>query len=207
VSDAGAVQPVPAALAPEDLARANLYGLVSRFFYAPADPNLLAEVSHSSFADQGEEGGEGLIAAWRNVREACRNAYPAIVRQEYEGLFIGVGRAAVTPYLSAYAEPSSPDRYLVRLREQLAAWGLARRESVYEMEDHVSGASDVMRWLIEAGRSLDEQRGFFGTFVYPGAGPFFVAVQKAPSGTFYQYVATFSLAFLELEKAALDMAE
>jgi hypothetical protein len=35
-----AVAPVPDE---EDLARANLYGLVSRLFYAPADPNLLAE--------------------------------------------------------------------------------------------------------------------------------------------------------------------
>jgi TorA maturation chaperone TorD len=205
MSDLGAEQPVPVTLEPEDLARANLYGLVSRLFYGPADPNLLAEVSHSPFAEDVAEGGEGLIAAWRNVREACRNAYPTVVRQEYDGLFIGVGRAAVTPYLSAYAEPSSPDRYVVRLREQLAAWGLARRERVYEMEDHVSGASDVMRWLIEAGRSLDEQHGFFEAFVYPGAVPFLVAVQKAPSGTFYQCVAEFSLAFIVLEKAAFDM--
>ncbi len=207
MSDPAAEQPVPEALEPEDLARANLYGLVSRLFYGPADPSLLAEVSNSPFGEGEEDGGEALIAAWRDVREACRNAYPAVVRQEYDSLFIGVGRAPVTPYLSAYAEPSAPDRYLVRLREQLAVWGLARREQVYEMEDHVSGASDVMRWLIEAGRSLDEQRGFFGTFVYPGAGPLFVAVQKAPSGTFYQCVANFSLAFFELEKAAFDMEE
>jgi hypothetical protein len=28
----------------EDRARANTYGLISRLFFAPADPNLLAEI-------------------------------------------------------------------------------------------------------------------------------------------------------------------
>jgi len=190
---------------PEELARANLYGLVSRFFFGPADPNLLAEVANAPFAEEGEGGGDGLIAAWRGLREACRSAYPVLVRQEYEGLFIGVGKALVTPYLSAHAEPSSPDRYLVRLRERLAALGLARRALVYEAEDHISGACDVMRWLIEGGRPLAGQREFFESFVYPGAPIFFGAVQKAPSAAFYQHVAKFSQAFFQIETAAFDM--
>lgn len=192
---------------PEELARANLYGLVSRFFYGPADPNLLAEVANSPFAEEGGDDGDGLVAAWRSLREASRNAYPVLVRQEYEGLFIGVGKALVTPYLSAYAEPSSPDRYLVRLRERLAALGLARRALVYEAEDHISGACDVMRWLIEGGRPLAEQREFFESYAYAGGPAFFGAVQKAPSAAFYQYVAKFSQTFFQLETAAFDMGE
>ena len=115
----------------EDRARANCYGLISKLFYAPADPNLLAEICRSGEAAEGDGG--GLSAAWRELQETCRSAYPAILRQEYDNLFVGVGRAAVTPYLSGYAEASSPDSYLVRLREQLAAWGLARREGVFEV--------------------------------------------------------------------------
>ena len=203
---ADAERPEPAVDA-EEIARANLYGLVSRLFYAPADPNLLAEVSGSP-AEAEEGGGNGeneLTAAWRDLREACRGAYPAIVRQEYDNLFIGVGKAAVTPYLSAYAEPHSPDRYLVRLRQQLDAWGLARRDSVFEVEDHISGACDVMRWLIEGARPLSEQRAFFGEFVYPGAIPFFAATQKAPAIAFYQHVAKFAARFFEVEKTAFEM--
>jgi TorA maturation chaperone TorD len=191
----------------EELARANLYGLVSRLFYAPPDPNLLAEVSQST-AGAEEEVGDGatsLAAAWRDLREACGSAYPAIVRQEYDNLFIGVGKAAVTPYLSGYAEPHSPDRYLVRLRQQLDAWGLARRDSVFEVEDHVSGGCDVMRWLIEGGRSLVEQRTFFESFLYPGAILFCAAVQNTPALTFYQHVARFAGRFFEVEKAAFEM--
>jgi len=95
------------ALEAEDRARANFYGLISRLFYAPADSHLLAEICGSGVAG---EGGGGLYGAWRGLQEACHSAYPAVVRQEYDNLFVGVGRAAVTPYLSGYAETSSPDR-------------------------------------------------------------------------------------------------
>ena len=189
----------------EDLARANLYGLVSRLFYAPADPNLLAEISRSGQAAAGQESDTGLVTTWRRLQEASQHAYPAVVRQEYDGLFVGVGKAEVTPYLSAYAGSAAPDRYLVRLREQLSAWGLARRESAFEVEDHISGIADVMRWLIQQRYSLAEQRQFFESFAYPGAAPFFVAVQNAASANFYRPVAGFSSAFFEVEKAAFEM--
>lgn len=193
-------------LDPEELARANLYGLVSRLFYGPADPELLAEIVSAQDGEAQESGG-GLVAAWRSLRDACKSAFPELVRQEYDGLFVGVGKAAVTPYLSAYAEPAAPDRYLVRLREQLSAWGLARRKSVFEMEDHISGLSDVMRWSIEAGRPVAEQRAFFENFVYPAVEPFFAAVQNAPSANFYKPVAAFSMFFFEVEKAAFEIDE
>jgi len=192
------------ALEAEDRARANFYGLISRLFYAPADPNLLAEICGSGAAG---EGGGGLYGAWRGLQEACQSAYPAVVRQEYDNLFVGVGRAAVTPYLSGYAESSSPDRYLVRLREQLTAWGLGRREGVFEVEDHISGVSDVMRWLIQEQRPLEQQREFFEVFVYRGAIPFCAAVHKTPLASFYKPVAAFAAAFFELEKKAFEMVD
>ena len=48
------------------------------------------------------------------------------------------------------------------------AWGLVRREAVYEVEDHVSAVCDVMRWLIEHDRPLEVQQGFFDEFVFTG---------------------------------------
>ena len=193
-------------LEPEDAARANLYALVSRLFYAPADPNFLAEISRGEpEAGADDEESTALRAAWRALQSACRSAFPALVRQEYESLFIGVGKAEVTPYLSAYAQPASPDLYLVRLREQLAAWALARRETAFEMEDHISGVSDVMRWLIEGGHPLEEQRHFFETYVYPGVGPFCAAVKNAASAAFYKPVTTLTLTFFEVERAAFEM--
>lgn len=195
---------VAGSLEAEESARANCYSLISRLFYAPADPNLLAEICRS---DETGEGDGGLKSAWRQLQETCRSAYPAILRQEYDNLFVGVGRAAVTPYLSGYAEVSSPDRYLVRLREQLAAWGLGRREGVFEVEDHLSGVSDVMRWLIQARRPLEQQRVFFEGFVYSGAILFCAAVKKTPTASFYKPAAAFAASFFELEKAAFEMLD
>ncbi|HKA40666.1 MAG TPA: molecular chaperone TorD family protein [Burkholderiales bacterium] len=207
MSEAGSERAAASSPETEEQGRANLYGLVSRLFYGPPDPNLLAEISRGEPGADGQEGDGELVAAWRVLQEACRGAYPAIVRQEYDSLFVGVGKAPVTPYLSAYAEPNSPDRYLVRLRQQLVAWGLARRQSVFEVEDHVSGLSDVMRWLIEAQRPLADQRSFFKSFMYPGIVPFLAAVQHTPLASLYKLVAVFSLSFVELEKAAFEMDE
>ena len=194
-----------AALEAEDIARANWYGLIGRLFYAPPDPNLLAEISRSGPGGKEAEGGGGLVVAWRALQEACRSAYPAVVRQEYDTLFVGVGKAQVTPYLSGYAEAASPDRYLVRLREQLDAWGLARREDVSEVEDHIAGISDIMRWLIENQRPLAEQQQFFQDFAYRGATALCAAVQKSTSASFYKPVASLAASFLEIEKAAFEM--
>jgi len=192
-------------LDPEDRARANLYGVIGRLYYAPPDPNLLAEISGNEKSGQAEEGG-GLVAAWRGVREASRSAFPAVLRQEYDTLFIGVGRAQVTPYLSGYAEPVSPDRYLVRLREQLRRWGLGRRENVFEVEDHISGICDVMRLLVERGHSLERQRLFFDEFAYPGVLPFCVALQNSPTASYYKQVAALTYSFFEIEKSAFEMS-
>ena len=205
MSDAGEQRSEAAVIEPEEQARADLYGLISRLFYGPPDSRLLAEVSRAPTAgdDAGDDNPLGL--AWRKLQETCRTSYPAIVRQEYDGLFVGVGKAPVTPYLSAYTEPTASDRHLLKLREQLGAWGLARRDSAFEMEDHISGTCDVMRWLIEAGKPLKEQHAFFEDFLYSGAAGFFVATQKNPSAAFYQAVAAFALRFLEVEKTAFEM--
>ena len=104
-------------------------------------------------------------------------------------------------------EPAGPDRYLVRLREQLAAWGLARKDLVFEVEDHVSGVCDVMRWLIENQHSLAEQKRFFDEFAYPGVTGLCAAVQKSPTADFYKHVSALAAAYYELERTAFEMTD
>jgi len=193
--------------APEDIERANLYALIGHLFYSPPTVNLLAEIRRSAGAESGDQDITPLRAAWRALQEECGSAAPATLRQEYDDLFVGVGRAPVTPYLSGYSEPSSPDRHLVRLRDQLTQSGFVRRNTAFEVEDHISALSDVMRLLIEEGRPLEEQQRFFAGFVYPGATLFFAAVQQTPVADFYKQVAAFAHAFFEVEKQALEMVD
>lgn len=196
---------VAGALLPEDAARARFYALIGRLFYDAPDSILLAEICR---AEEEPDAGEGPVgAAWRALRQACKTAYPVVIKQEYDTLFVGVGKAEVTPYTSHYVNGTVADRHLVNLRQQLAQWGLGRRDAAFEIEDHVSGICDVMRILVVQGRPHDEQRLFFNEFAYPGVIPFCETVAGAASAVFYRPVARFARAFFEVEKTALEMEE
>lgn len=193
------------ALNAEEAARANLYALIGRFFYDAPDAILLAEICQGQETGEPSEG--ALAEVWRALRAAARSAYPVVIKQEYDTLFVGVGKAEVTPYTSHYIAENSADRHLVRLREQLEHWGLARRNAAYEVEDHVSGICDVMRFLIQEGRPLEEQKLFFNEFAYPGVIAFCETVTNAASAVFYPHVARLARAFYELEKTAFTMQD
>jgi TorA maturation chaperone TorD len=206
-------------LSEEDRARAQCYALVSRLFYAPPDARLLQELAGEAEAHPQDGPGRTLetadmgptsnayATAFRHLQDACRTADADALRQEYDDLFAGAGRALVTPYTSGYAAPHAPERHLLALREHLIACGLARRNSVFELEDHVSAVCDVMRWLIERERPLEEQVGFFNEFVYTGVGAFCDAIEARSTTAFYRAVASLSRAYIEIEKAAFDLHE
>lgn len=209
MSDGVAMQFVPR-VPPEDEARANLYGLLARLFYAPPDANLISELRLAAPAAQEGEPltaeGEALKAAWTDLVEACASAFPARLEEEHLQLFVGVGKSEVTPYLSAYVVKSERDAPLARLRGQLAEWGLARREDAAEPEDHVSGICETMRWLIVGRKaSLAVQRKFFDEFLYNGATRFCSAVTACDNAKFYRYPAKLLQALLALEQKAFEI--
>ena len=188
--------------APEELARANFYGLIARLFYAPPDGQLISEL----LLAQPIEGDAQLAAAWREMVEACRNVFPVTLEHEHTGLFVGTGKAEVTPYLSHYVVQYATDNPLVELRQQLAAWGMGRRGEVPEYEDHVSGVCEAMRFAIAVQqRTPEEQRDFFERFLHRGAIAFCDAVTASKNAHFYQHVARFARAFFDIEKAAFEM--
>ena len=192
-------------LAQEDAARADCYALIGRLFYDAPDSLLLAELCRAPA--QSCDADSVLGRAWQALQQACRAAYPAVVKQEFDSLFVGVGKAPVTPYIFHYIDGVAPDRNLLRLRGRLDAWGLARRSAAFEVEDHVSGICDVMRILIMERRSLEEQGRFFNEFAYAGMASFCNAVMGSQHALFYRYVAQFAREFVELEHAAFDMQD
>ena len=189
------------ALSAEDEARANLYGLIARLFYAAPDAQLISQL----LASPPIEGEGALGAGWREMVEACRTAFPAALEAEHTELFVGTGKAPVTPYLSHYVLRHSSDTPLLSLRQQLAAWGIARREDVPEYEDHVSGVCETMRFAIAVQhRSAEEQKNFFERFVYRGAAAFCDAVTASNQARFYALTARFARAFFDIEKVAFE---
>jgi len=208
MSDA-ALQVVPPA-SPEDQARADLYGLLARLFYAPPDANLISELR---FAAPAPADGETLTAegnafgsAWSGLLAACASAFPARLEEEHLQLFVGVGKAEVTPYLSAYIVQSERDAPLARLRGELAEWGLARRESASEPEDHVATICETMRWLIVRRKAdLEVQRRFFLEYLYTAGLRFCSAVSACENAKFYRHPARLLQAFLDIEHKAFEI--
>jgi TorA maturation chaperone TorD len=203
-------------LGEEDRARADCYALISRLFYAPADAALLEQLG--AHAEPGLQDADELqLVGWESeaqtpyssafeaLQQACRDADPAALRQEYDDLFAGAGKALVTPYTSGYAVPHAPDRHLLALREHLVAWGLVRQDAVFEIEDHVSAVCDVMRWLIQRERPIEEQLAFFNEFVHTGVGTFCDAIDSRAATPFYKAVAELARSFLTIEKEAFDL--
>jgi TorA maturation chaperone TorD len=193
-----------ALLAPEDEARAALYGLIARLFYAPPDQALLGQILNARLFEGSET---PLAVVWRELVDACRDAFPVKLENEHTELFVGTGRAEITPYLTHYTIKFSTDSPLVGLRQQLGDWGIGRRDTAHEPEDHISGVCEALRFAIAVQqRTPEEQRAFFDAWIYRGAVAFCTAVSASPKAVFYKRVAAFTRAFLEVERAAFDIA-
>lgn len=189
-------------LPPEEVARANFYGLLARLFYAPPDAQLLQALAG---ADEIEADG-GIGAAWQELARAAAAADAEAVREEYEAQFIGTGKAPVSLYTCAYTIRYSNEAPLAELRGELAALGLARREGAGEPEDHIAALCDTMRHLVaEQKRDLAEQSRFFGRWIRPAVEPLCDAIERDPNISFYRYVGRFARAFFQLEQSAFEM--
>jgi TorA maturation chaperone TorD len=190
-------------LPPEEVARANFYGLLARLFYAPPDAQLLEAIAGAG-GIEAEDG--GIAAAWQGLAEAAALAELEAVREEYDNVFVGTGKAPVTLYACAYSIRYASEAPLAQLRAELAALGLARREEAPEPEDHIAALCDTMRYLIaEQQRDLAEQARFFNRWIRPAIEPLCDAIERSPQLRFYIPVGQFAKAFFLLEQTAFEM--
>jgi TorA maturation chaperone TorD len=194
-------------LAPEDVARADFYALLAQLWHSGPDATLLAAIAAAD--EITPEASEAMFAdAWRGLREAARATDAATARAEYDALFVGTGKAAVTPYASHYLAETGRERVLVALRDDLEALGLARNEDAYEPEDHFAALCEAMRHLVAAGSddaALQRQKNFFTRYMRRAYNSLTDEVMASTKTSFYGYVARFTKAFCDTEAASLDM--
>jgi TorA maturation chaperone TorD len=196
------------ALAPEEVARADFYALLARLCAAAPDQALLANIA--SAQPLAQDGDPGMARAWHDLVDASSAMDAEAALDEYEALFLGVGKAAVSIYSGFYSGAPSIDHPRVRLQADLAALGLARRDEVTEPEDHFAGLFEVMRVLAAGGAgrqpaTLADQKRFFQGYVEPAAGKFFAALSGAPKANYYRTVAALGTAFVALETALFQL--
>jgi TorA maturation chaperone TorD len=189
-------------LPPEEVARANFYGLLARLFYAPPDAQLLQTLASATGIDA-EDG--GIAAAWQGLSRAAAQADPETVREEYDSVFVGTGKSPVTLYTCAYSIRYASEAPLVQLRAELAGLGLGRREHASEPEDHIAALCDTMRHLIAQKRELAEQSSFFKRWIAPSAEQLCDAIERHPATAFYKALGRFAAAFLLIEQSAFEM--
>jgi TorA maturation chaperone TorD len=189
-------------LPPEEAARGDFYALLARLLHEAPDARLLRTLAEAEPIPA--DGEAALAKAWQELVHASAAMDADAARDEYEALFDGVGKSAVSIYAGFYSGATAVEHPRVRILDDMNTLGLAPRAHVTEPEDHFAALFDVMRVLIAggAGRSpaeLADQRRFFESHVQPGAKKFFDALGRSGPANYYRKVAALGAAFISLE--------
>ena len=191
----------------EETARAEIYGLLAQLFYQVPSPELLAQL-RVAVTDAPVAGGF-LEEPWGQLVAASRVSTEGDVGSEYNQLFGGVGKPEIYLYASHYVSGFLNDKPVARLREDLAALGLERDDSMSETEDHFACLCEVMRYLIAgddvAISNLTQQREFFAKHVQPWVQEMLDVIMKHPRAKFFAQLAAFTQAFLSIETQGFDL--
>lgn len=187
----------------EDTLRAHMYRFVGHLLAKPPGQDELDSAAGMS----GDESDLGkVVAAFAHI---AGKTTAEQVAQEYQDLFIGVGRGELLPYGSYYLTGFLHEKPLARLRNDMAALNIERRETVKEPEDHIAALFEMMAGLItgEFGEvaSLDEQKRFFDAHVGSWAKHFFKDLEGARSSILYAALGSVGRIFMEIEEVAFTM--
>jgi TorA maturation chaperone TorD len=208
--DPGISERTPATSAlDEETARAEVYGLLSRLYYAPPTPQLLDALRVA--VTEAPAAGAFLEEPWRAVVASARAIDNDAIATEYDSLFGGVGKPEVYLFGSHFLSGFLNDKPVARLRTDLAALGLEPDESVTETEDHIAYLCEVMRYLIAgddvAVANLTRQREFFAVHLQPWVNTLCDTIGRHPKARFYAAVANFTQAFISIEIQGFDMLD
>lgn len=201
-------EPLPTTSAlDEEIARAEVYGLLAQLYYAPPPAGLLSSLRVA--VTEAPAQGAFLEEPWRELVGAARAATDGEIAAEYDALFGGVGKPEVYLFGSFYLSGYLNEKPLARLRDALASLGLARDEAMAETEDHVAYLCEVMRYLIAgddvAVANLARQQEFFAQHLQPWVNALCDAIAAHPKAHFYAVVARFTRAFVSVEAQGFDM--
>jgi len=200
-------KPAVAGAFDEEIARAELYGLLAMLYYAPPAADLLAQLRAA--ATETPAAGALLEAPWRSLVGLARGMTEPSIKSEYDDLFGGIGKPEIYLYASWYLSGFLNEKPLARLRADLAGLGLARDEKMSETEDHVACLCEVMRYLI-AGEDavladLPKQREFFAHHLQPWTSRLCEAIEAHPKARFYAALAVLTREFMAVEAQGFDM--
>ena len=195
---------------PEELARADLYGLIARLFHQAPDQELLNQIS-ASIADGQESQADDapLSLFWNSLVELAKNNPAKAWQDEFDLNFVSVGRPNIILNGSFYMAGHLNEKPLVDIRRALETFGLEPAEEITETEDHISALCEVMRYLIAGDdveiSNLTNQRVFFNAHIRPWYDELCDAIEAIPEMHLYHSVASLTREFLAIESQSFDM--
>ncbi len=193
----------------EELARAEVYGLLAQLFHAPPDEALYGQFKVA--VTEAPVPGAFLEASWGELVGTARRLPLEHVRSEFDALFQGIGKPEVFLYGSYYLAGTLNEKPLVELRDDLRKLGLERADGTGETEDHIASLCEVMRYLIagdDVGTcNLAAQRRFFDAHLRGVAEPLCDAIEAHPLANFYRSLAVFARDFFAVEKQGFDLLD
>jgi TorA maturation chaperone TorD len=193
----------------EELARAEMYGLLATLFYQAPDQALLSQLQ-AAVTEAPQQGGF-LEEPWRELVATARRLSLAQIAQEHDALFGGVGKPEVYLFGSHYLSGFLNEKPLVQLRNDLAALGLVRDAQMPETEDHVAYLMEVMRYLIAGDdvsvSNLSQQARFFSQHLQPWLASMCQTLASHPRADFYARLAGLTEAFASVEAQGFDLLD
>jgi TorA maturation chaperone TorD len=191
-------------VSPEDHGRANFYALISRLLGNAPDRALLVAIAESPPLGT-EDASAPLAMAWSRLIAACSVMDEVAARDEYQALFIGVGKSPVNLHASHHLTGFMMEQPLADVRTSLSTLGFARVASQTTVEDHLASLCEVMRLLIVGANGVEPalvsvQRQFFDAHIGPWFETCCDAITKSALANFYGVVAQFAKCFLLVER-------
>lgn len=186
---------------PQDIA--GIYTLLASLFRQSPNQEQLDFLSNLDFGTPDESlERDPTFKAWQALKQQASQMTPSQIADEYQNLFIGIGRGEVVPYASWHLTGSLMEKPLVKLRQDLAALGYERQAGVKEPEDGIASILEVMGYLILDNHS---QAPFFNQYIASWVGDLCQAIIDAPSQKFYGALSQVLRTFSEQEAARLQV--
>lgn len=193
----------------EEIARAELYGLLARLWLAPPDEDLLREFRVA--VTEAPQSGGWLEAPWQALVGALRDTTVERAAAEHAALFQSVGKPEIFAHASYHLSGFLNEKPLATLREDLATLGLTRDVSTVETEDHIAYLFEVMRYLIAgddlAVCNLEQQRRFFRNHLQTWVEALCAETIAHPLARTWRAVAEFTREFMLVETQGFDLLE
>ncbi|GLR03774.1 TorD family cytoplasmic chaperone [Vibrio hyugaensis] len=183
----------------EQTLRTEIYLVLSALFRSAPSEEMIEFLTSLEV----EPSESAMQKAWIALQQAAKDSNREALEDEYQDLFIGIGRGEVMPFGSWHMTGAMMEKPLAEIRHDLELLGFERDENVKEPEDHIAALCEVMSML--TGEEEDLQQAVFNKHIAPWFNSFTQQLENSESANFYKPAAQLCEAFLTLEQVRFSV--